>query len=322
MFDKKDSYFPQKQHWSCDTSGFRNIEISNGTLKLIVKKEKYLGHKLTGATITSKVCFQKGRIEIFAKPVNSLQLTCAAFMYSHRLGCNLGQQNCKVSIVEFRNDQFENEGIIKQQAKTILYYGKNDYQERVIDFKFDRFVLFGIGWNDNYLITFIDGMVFNHVNRFETKWGQNLRAKSEVTFLPFEHPFNLLLHIGDTSASYDLYNDGDFINRLVTEVFEIDYVRFYGEVIEVYRNQSNIEILFPPKDKSYLDFFIISLAVVLILIILIMILIAFFLRKKRQISLQKHTNDNLNQEIIEENKYEEFNYDYAYEFIPLPDDDH
>ena len=110
----------------------------------------------------------------------------------------------------------------------------------------------------------------------QSRSGKFIQATKSRYYLPFDHPFNLMLHIGVRSFQF-VINTGyasvneDHLKTWVLPVFEIDYVRVYGETVEGFRNDtviSNIPNDLPRIDSSIIYAFI---GVVTILVILIII---------------------------------------------------
>ena len=156
--------------------------------------------------------------------------------------------------------------------------------------------------------------IFYHANAIHSQWGKVIHAKRSRNYLPFDHPFNLLLHIGVRSfkfSGYDLYSESNHQEGLtkswISPVFEIDYIRIYGESIQGFDKEfalSNNE-----NNSTIIYAFIGSIGFVIILVIFIIIGIVYLTRKRKQEVTQENNDD-----ICEvENNYESFNYDYTYD---------
>ena len=288
-------------------------------MKVKNNKPKYLGHRFTGITIGTKMCFRKSRIEIKAKLPKGHLLSAAAFMSSFEYMCQQGDRNGQVDIAKFYNNPYSNEG--SDFFQSTLHYGSGDLRDssKKSNINSSDWIIFGIEWSDTYLQTYVDGKVVYHANTRQSQWGKFIQATKSRYYLPFDHSFNLMLHIGVSSfqfntRSYDIGEDKLMKLRMknwVLPVFEIDYVRVYGESVEGFPNDTiilNTQNDLPRIDSSIIYAFI---GVVTILVVLIIIVIYYFRRKLEQ------TNNQDNYYDIREayNEYDEFDYDYAYEAV-------
>ena len=52
-------FFSEDKEASCDFFGRDNIELSNGTIKMRLKKQNLLEHEYFGATISTNTCFKE-----------------------------------------------------------------------------------------------------------------------------------------------------------------------------------------------------------------------------------------------------------------------
>ena len=273
----------------------------------------YLGHKYTGITISTKMCFRISRIEIKAKLPKGYSLSSVAFITSFEKDCYRGERDGQVDIAKFISHNFIN------FSQSTLHYGSNfqDSRDQVINY--NDWIEFGIELTDKHLQTFMNGKVVYHANRIQSQWGKYFKTDLNRYNLPFGHPFILMLHIGVRSFQIDkrLYPliDEKRLKTWILPVFEIDFVKVYGEVLEKYSNETLISITSPQIDSSILYAFIGSIVIVLILVIFIIIGIVYIIRKRRQ------TNNEENYDDLREvdNKYEDFNYDYAYEVVHYAD---
>ena len=297
---------------SCDALRKDNIEMSDGSLKLKVKKEetKYLGHDYTGITIATKMCFRKSRIEIKAKLPKGFLLSSAAFMSSFEYMCQQGHRNGQVDIAKLYNTR----DIITFQST--LHYGRGGLSDitKHMEINSNEWIIFGIELSDTYLLTFIDGKVAYHANTRWSQSGQFIEATKSRYYPTFNHPFNLMLHIGVIFGNARYEPGEDELKTLLLSVFEIDYVRVYGESLEGFRNDTiilNTPNDPPPNDSSIIYALIGVVILVVILIILIIVVIYYFMRKREQ----NNNQDNYDDIRLSENKYDEYDYNYAYEVV-------
>ena len=141
--------------------------------------------------LMNMVCFKKSRIEIRVKLPKGLLLSSAAFMTSFEDGCQQGERNGQMDIAKFYN---KNDKIISQST---IYYGKENQQDgQQLKINSSDWIEFGIEWNNKYLQTFLNRKVVYHANAVHSQWGKIIRASKSRSHLPFDHAFNLLIHIG------------------------------------------------------------------------------------------------------------------------------
>ena len=187
------------------------------------------------------------------------------------------------------------------------------------NFNSSDWIIFGIEWNKEYLVTFINNKVLYHANPIRTRWGDIIKATTNPYYLPYEHAFNLLLHIGVRSFLPDMANlfelDEILLKSWVSPVFEIDYVKVYGKTIDGKFNESISSISLPQNNSTILYTSIGIITAVFIFLIIIIIVLVYFIRKKAQ----KNIQDNYDDIGQEETKYEDINYDYGYEVIQYSD---
>ena len=182
---------------------------------------------------------------------------------------------------------------------------------KILEIDYDDLIIFGIEWSDTYIQTFIHGKVVYHANTRQNQSGKSIHATKSRYYLPFDHPFNVILHIGARSFQFKSNTHYADISEVelktwVLPVFEIDYVRVYGESVEGFRNDIANDL---PRIDSSIIYALIG--VVTILVILIIIVIYYFLRKREQTNNQDNDNDIRKAD----NKYDEIDYNYAYEVI-------
>ena len=298
---------------SCDNTGLENIEVSHGTLKLIVKNENMLDKEFTGATISSKACFKNSRIEIRAKVGTGRYLYSNLLLITNQYNCHGGEQKGQVDIATIIGFYSVLLGFAK------LHCGDDDGQFaykylRGLDYK--QFQTYGIELSETTLQIFVNDHVYFQSNPYNDQEGSNYNDVNNPLYLPFQHPFKLLLNTGLYDPRSLLSTKLDQIDpnwkldwkKEETQAFEIDYIRVYGEQPQfVIGDKTTASTL---NDSSINFTIIIIIGVIFILSLVLLVVLIIFLRRK---------NTKLNQEIIDkayddigqdQNHYEHINYDY------------
>lgn len=217
-----------------------NIEVSNGTLKLIARKENspimgsYINwsanppitysstFEFTSAEINSKEDFGYGKYEIRCKVPDGRGFWSAFWLY----GEGIGNRNNEIDVFEFWKNSS------KDHNMTVHYEGNmchSDYNGS--DFSKD-FHTFTVIW-DNYKIEwYVDGELKRRSTKFYTLLGQPVDCNSARAFQPYilnkVHPKDNMKII----ANLALENNGKYSPDGTTQfpgVLEIDYIRYYSK---------------------------------------------------------------------------------------------
>ena len=243
-------------------------------------------------------------------------------MLANELECNIGKIMGQVDLAMIKDD-----GIVNSN----FYYGNGTYNWENIGISelsgvnTQQFQLYGIEWNAKSLEIFVNDRVIYQANPYDDQYGKEFKNVETNLYLPFQHPFNLLLHIGVGSLKKeDEENDKEFPTWDLKH-FEIDYVRVYGDSLVGIRNESQLN-----SDNSLVNILIITIVFLIILaLIFVFGLIMFFKRKNKALEMEikakdyddidlakdyyEEINDKEDQEInLAQNHYEDIdNYDYA-----------
>ena len=286
-----------QQGKSCNA--INNYEVSNGTLKLLVKHEHYNGQNFTGATLATKVCFQDARLEIRAKKPTGAQLHAGLVMYAYKGVCGVGAFNGEVDIAKLRN---------QTNIWTSIHYAQYRSHDHVFDYHDDdlnEYHVYGVEWNSTRIAWFVDNQTIFETNRTHDQFGRSLSASENQFYLPFDHSFNILLHVGVGSFVGDNplpeLTDQD-LQAWQSPHLEVDYIR-------VFDNKAVGSGLVWP-------IIVISVTSVLaICLVLTVIVVCSRNRKKKQDKMQMSElyDDNFNDDNNDQgdNTYADYNYNYV-----------
>ncbi|MBC7399900.1 MAG: family 16 glycosylhydrolase [Mucilaginibacter sp.] len=185
-----------------------NAYVSNGTLKIVAKKESFGGSNYTSARLTSynKFSLKYGKLEIRAK----LPVSAGTWPAIWTLGSDFST-NTWPACGEM--DIMEQTGADKSRVLGTLHYpghsgGNGDGGSTVVANATSEFHIYAIEWNSSSIKISVDGVVYKTVANSST--------------LPFNHNFFIILNIamgGSLGGSID--------PNFTTNTMEIDYVRYY-----------------------------------------------------------------------------------------------
>ena len=204
-------YNNELQHY---TDRLDNAYVSDGTLKIIAKKEEYIHsgttQAYTSARLNSKVSFTYGKIEVRAK-LPRAQGTWPAIW---TLGSNLetvGWPGCgEIDIMEQLFEDFES---VQCAVHTPAAYGDNTIVKKVaVTDVTENFHVYGLEWTPEKIRFFVDD---NYYFTYEPK------EKTPKNW-PYFNDQYILLNIamgGNLGGTVD--------PNFIQDQMEIDYVRVY-----------------------------------------------------------------------------------------------
>ena len=253
-------------------------------MKLLLRRQKILGHNYTGATIGSNRCFKNARVEIRARKPIGVQLHAALVIYTYRGKCGTGKHHGQVEIVRLFNESVVWTSLHHAKGKTI------DHLENT-DLDLNQYQLYGFEWNHTNIRWFINNQTIYQANQTQDQLGRALNDTEDPYYLPFDREFNILFHTGVGCYATDgkvfpALTDQDY-DTWVSPHLDIDYIRVFGELPDHlngyhYRHlESSTQV-------------IISLAIILlVLIVLVVSLIyaMFKLRKRLMKNRQDHSEE-------------------------------
>jgi glycerophosphoryl diester phosphodiesterase len=185
-----------------------NVNISNGILKIIVKKESYMGSNYTSARILTKnkFSFKYGKVEIRAKQPSGGGVWPALWMLGENIDA-VDWPNCgEIDIMEYAGNRPEK---ITCALHHPGHYGANpDVGSKMIANAETAFHIYTLEWTPENIKIFVDNQqIFEFANSKD---------------VPFNQNFFLLFNCA-IGGSYGGTIDPNFISSN----FEIDYVRVY-----------------------------------------------------------------------------------------------
>ena len=193
------------------TSRPENVIVQDGFLKIIAKKENYMGKEYTSARLISRDLFefQYGRVEIRAKLPTGGGTWPALWM----LGANytsVGWPSCgEMDIMEHWGS---NQNVISGATHTPSSSGNTVNKGEVnVPGVSDNFHLYGLNWSSEKLEFTVDGAIF---------YTYNPAIKDGATW-PFDQDFFFILNVA-MGSFWDTI-DPNFVESSM----EIDYIRVY-----------------------------------------------------------------------------------------------
>jgi beta-glucanase (GH16 family) len=246
-----DSWFSnEQQHY---TNRIENSYVSNGTLKIVAKKETYTNQgvtkQYTSARLNSKFAFKYGRVEARAKLPTGIGTWPAIWM----LGKNINELGAywqlngygtiswpacgEIDIMEhWGNNQNVVSSAVHHPINGNLAIGEYITNAQYKSGVSDDFHIYGVEWNGQKITFSVDGV--NHLS-------YNPRVKNQYTW-PFDSEQFLLLNVAiEPSAIGSNFNQS---------IMEIDYVRVYQENALSNSNPENLEdiIIYPNPTTTLL----------------------------------------------------------------------
>jgi beta-glucanase (GH16 family) len=215
-----------------------NIEISNGTLKLIARKEStpiigtYISDfsinpwtyttesfDYSSAEIDSKYKFGYGKYEIRCKIPSGRGFWPAFWMY----GIGSGDVNNEIDVFEFWNNSTNDHNL------TVHYNGQmclTDYNGPDYSQAFHTYTVI---WNNYKIEWYVDGDLKRRSTKFYTILGQPVDCNGIQAFshyimdkvFPLD-PMNIIVNLALQTGTYAPDNSTPFPSSL-----EIDYIRYY-----------------------------------------------------------------------------------------------
>ncbi|MES2277523.1 MAG: family 16 glycosylhydrolase [Bacteroidota bacterium] len=183
-----------------------NAIVSNGTLKIILKKESYSGSNYTSARLTSntKFSFKYGKIEIRAKLPSGGGTWPAIWMLGSDYATNAWPACGEMDIMEQKGNDLN-------RIYGTLHYpnhsgGNGDGANTVISGAATDFHVYGLQWDATAMKISVDGVVFKTV--------------ANSSSVPFNHNFFFILNVamGGTFG-------GAVDPAFTSGTMEIDYIR-------------------------------------------------------------------------------------------------
>lgn len=190
------------------TSRTDNAIVSNGTLKIIAKKENYNGSSYTSARLTSynKFSFKYGKLLIRAK----LPVGAGTWPAIWTLGTDFAT-NTWPACGEM--DIMEQTGADKSRVLGTIHYpghsgGNGDTGNTAVSNATTDFHVYGLEWDATTIKISVDGVVYRNIANNNT--------------MPFNHNFFIILNVamgGNLGGTVD--------PNFTSGTMEIDYIRYY-----------------------------------------------------------------------------------------------
>ena len=220
------------QHYTSRTD---NAYISNGTLKIVAKKEVYKdqGHtkNYTSARLNSKFTFTYGRVEIKAKLPKGTGTWPAIWM----LGKKINEKGAYWQTKGFGNTPWSqcgeldimehwgsNPNYVTSAIHTPSSYGNTiNKGGQEVSYASDEFHIYAIDWSEQKMVFSVDGI---------THYTYNPSSKNSDTW-PFDSEMYILLNIAIEPSIASNFTQSEM---------EIDYVRVYSNELST-SSQSSLQ---------------------------------------------------------------------------------
>ncbi|WP_291098063.1 MULTISPECIES: family 16 glycosylhydrolase [unclassified Flavobacterium] len=191
------------------TNRAENVIVQGGVLKIITKKESYLGSNYTSARLLTKgkFSFKYGKVEFRAKMPSGGGTWPALWMLGDNIS-TVGWPACgEIDIMEHLGNQLN-------KIYGTLHYpdhsgGSSDGSTTVISNATTEFHLYSVDWRADYIKFYVDNQLF--------------KTFVNSASIPFNQNFFLIINCaigGDFGGSID--------PTFVSSIFEVDYVRVYN----------------------------------------------------------------------------------------------
>lgn len=238
----------EQQHY---TNRIENSYVSNGTLKIVAKKETYMNQgvtkQYTSARLNSKFAFKYGRVEARAKLPTGIGTWPAIWM----LGKNINELGAYWQLNGYGTiswpacgeiDIMEHWGNNQNVVSSAVHHpinGNLTVDEYIANYQYksgvsNDFHIYAVEWDTQRIIFSVDGV--NHLI-------YNPTIKNQYTW-PFDAEQFILLNVAiEPSVIYTNFSQS---------TMEIDYVRVYQEKVLSTTNQENLDdiILYPNPVNS------------------------------------------------------------------------
>lgn len=191
------------------TNRAENVIVQGGVLKIITKKESYLGSNYTSARLLTKdkFSFKYGKVEFRAKLPSGGGTWPALWMLGDNIG-TVGWPACgEIDIMEHLGNQLN-------KIYATLHYpghsgGSGDGSTTIISNAATEFHLYSVDWRADTIKFYVDNQLF--------------KTFTNSASIPFNQNFFLIINCaigGDFGGAID--------PNFVSSTFEVDYVRVYN----------------------------------------------------------------------------------------------
>ncbi len=190
------------------TNRSENSYVSNGTLKIVAKKENYSGSTFTSARLLTqnKFAFTYGRVEVSAKIPAGVGSWPAIWMLGSNIN-TVGWPTCgEIDIMEHRGSE------LNKIFGTLHYPGRSggnaDGNTKTITNATTEFHKYVLDWSTTTISIYVDDML--------------IHAVPNSSNIPFNHDFFFILNVaigGSFAGAVD--------PNLNSATMEVDYIRVY-----------------------------------------------------------------------------------------------
>ena len=321
----KDFY---QSEYSCDVNDSDDIVIIDQNLRLYTRNKKYLSRNYTGVTLISKVKFQNVVIRINVKRPLGKSITAAISLIltdnENEYGNVLGQ----VDIARFHTNKLTEFGIKYAPGLSHNHLFIDNFRDQ------DKMIRYWIKTDETLIEWPVNNKLIYQANRNMDSQGNNLHYDENISALPFDKPFYLMLHVGVESPN--MYSEHQ--DELETEsnwerpYMEISSIEVYpvGENSKVIRKKEKVvdqhERKINESSGSNITYIVIPLVVLLILISSMFVLAVIKMKKLKtaQANFEITSAEEMYADNIEnDDKYEDVNLNeyetYIYDQVKEPE---
>ncbi len=222
---------PDNTKWDYDTGGhgwgnnelqyytkasLENAEVSNGSLKLKVLRQKKENRDYTSARMVTrgKADFTYGKIDIRAKLPAGTGLWPAIWMLGDNAG-KVGWPDCgEIDIMEHVG--YEKDSVLAT-IHTKAYnhiIGTQKTKKLFINDPYKTYHVYSVEWTPERMDFFCDNILYNHI----------INEHKTTAEWPFDAPFYLVLNI---AVGGNLGGKKGVNNNIFPAAMEVDYIRVY-----------------------------------------------------------------------------------------------
>ena len=236
----------EQQHYTNRTD---NAYLSNGSLKIVAKKETYTDYGLTlnytSTRLNSNFNFTYGRIDVRAKLPQGDGTWPAIWMLGTSIGNNwhpstISWPGCgEIDIMEHWGNA---PNVVHGSTHTISSNGATINTSQVTrEGVFNEWHVYSVNWSPNQISFLMDGFLY---------YTYNPTVKNASTW-PFDDPQFIILNVA-MGGIYPI--DPNFVESQM----EIDYVRVFQNVTSIEEKDTSVEINVYPNPAS--EFIVINAA--------------------------------------------------------------
>ena len=191
--------------------------------------------------------------------------------------------------------------------------------------KFSYFHTYGVEWGSDYIQWFIDDQVSYQVNKKYDHFGNLINQFDDPWYLPFEHLFNLYIHVGVEGDESGYIDENDFVPSMT----EIESIKIYSEEPDqinelsisqpenTYINDSFDRVNETQFEQDYNSItapVVISVSLLIVITVILSTIIAVLIRRQKNLISKTIANDYDDNQVAKEDHDDDEN-ENRYEYV-------